>query len=111
MTTIPQPGLYLYTYPTFVAKAQWVYVHFITPDQQSAFVTYPHHPFQKAGQFVSVNWFETINMIHMEGNSSLMDFLTNTLPGLVRPFDATVQPLEAVLGQFERYDVDMLLAA
>ncbi|GAB2551809.1 hypothetical protein [Spirosoma aerophilum] len=111
MTTIPQPGLYLYTYPTFVAKAQWVYVHFITSDQQSAFVTYPHHPYQKAAQLVSLNWFESINMIPMDGYSPLMDFLANTLPALVNPFESALQPIGVVLGQFEGYDVDLLLAA
>jgi hypothetical protein len=111
MTTIPQPGLYLFTYPSFVAKAQWVYVHFITPDQQSAFVTYPHHPFRKAAQFVAVNWFETISMLPMEGYSPLMDFLADTLLGLVGSSDLTIRSMEALQGQFDTYNVDLLLAA
>jgi hypothetical protein len=111
MTTIPQAGLYQFTYPTFTDKAQWVYVHFITPDQQHAFVTYPHHPFQKSAAFVSVSWFETITMIPMDGYSPLMSFLESTLPGLLSPASPVLQPVEELFGRFQVYDMDMLLAA
>lgn len=111
MTTIPQAGLYLFTYPTFAEKAQWIYVHFITPDQQHAFVTYPHHRYQKAGQLISVSWFDTVSMTAMAGHSPLMSFLNVTLPALVSAFGPKTETVDTLFGQFETYDVELLLAA
>ena len=55
-------GTYLYHYPTFIDTPQLLTIHYLTPDQQKAFVSYPNHPNFKAPQFVPVEWFNSVIM-------------------------------------------------
>ncbi|RZK65786.1 MAG: hypothetical protein EOO85_27795 [Pedobacter sp.] len=71
----PQPGLYQYTYPTFVDTAQYICVHFWTPDGQQAFVSYPHNRARRAAELVSISWFESVTLCRLEGQPQLMSFL------------------------------------
>ncbi|WP_420147765.1 hypothetical protein [Spirosoma sp.] len=54
------PGTYQYTYPTFIDTPQLITIHYLTPDQQKAFVSFPKHPNFKAPQFVLVKWFKSV---------------------------------------------------
>jgi hypothetical protein len=111
MTAMLPTGLYQYTYPTFTDKPQWVYVHFLTPDQQLAFVTYPFHPYPKTAQFVPVSWFDTVCLAPLAGYSPLVDFLIFTLPGFMNPVVPVSQPVEARWGSWEGHNANRLLAA
>ena len=71
----PQPGFYQYTYPTFIDTPQHISVHFLTPDGQQAFVSYPHHRGHKAAQLIPISWFESVILFRLEGQPQLMDFL------------------------------------
>ena len=78
------PGLYQYSYPTFVDTPQQICVHFLTPDRRSAFVSYPHHPNRKAAQLISLSWFQSVKLVKLEGQPQLMDFLEFLCTGLFR---------------------------
>ncbi|GAB4025463.1 hypothetical protein [Spirosoma koreense] len=77
--TTPLPGFYQYTYPTFADRPQQLCIHFLTPDGQSAFVTYPRHPNYKAAQLVPISWFQSIVLEKLDGQPQLMSFLEETL--------------------------------
>ncbi|GAB2547747.1 hypothetical protein [Spirosoma aerophilum] len=94
MTTISPASFYQYTYPTFTDKPQWVYVHFLTPDGQLAFVTFPFHPCAKAAQLVPLSWFDTVRLVPLVGYSPLMDFLNRILP-VTNLLGPTTKPLAA----------------
>lgn len=81
LSTCPQPGFYQYTYPTFVDTPQHICVHFLTPDGQQAFVSYPHHPSRKAAQLIPVRWFQSVSMLQLEGQHQLMDFISRLFTG------------------------------
>lgn len=74
--TRPLPGLYQYTYPTFVDTPQHICVHFLTPDSQQVFVSYPDHRSRKAARLIPVSWFESVVLVQLEGQPQLMNFLT-----------------------------------
>ncbi|AUD07046.1 hypothetical protein [Spirosoma pollinicola] len=74
-STYPLPGFYQYTYPTFVATPQYICVHFLTPDSQQAFVSYPHNRTCKAAQLIAISWFESVTLCPLEGQPQLMSFL------------------------------------
>ena len=76
----PLPGLYQYSYPTFVDTPQQICIHFLTPDRQKAFVSYPHHRNHKAAQLINVSWFDSVDMIKLDGHPQLMHFLETILP-------------------------------
>ena len=76
LCTAPQPGFYQYTYPTFVDTAQYICVHFLTPDGQQAFVSYPHDRARKAAQLVAISWFQSVTLCRLEGQPQLMSFLS-----------------------------------
>jgi hypothetical protein len=80
-STCPTPGVYQYTYPTFVDTPQLICVHFVTPDQQQAFVSYPNH---QAAKLLSISWFNSVQMIKLDGKPQLMQFLEVTLPGWLK---------------------------
>lgn len=109
--TTPQTGLFQFTYPTFADQAQWIYVHFITADEQNAFVTYPNHRFPKAAQLLDVRWFDTVDLVPMGGNSPLMYFLAVTLAELLAPIGLTIQANNGLFSHFENHDVQQLMAA
>ena len=77
------PGIYQYTYPTFVDTPQYISVHFLTPDGQQAFVSYPRHPNRKAAQLIPLSWFESVVMVKLESQPQLMTFLDVVLTGWV----------------------------
>lgn len=83
-STYPQPGVYQYSYPTFVDKPQHICIHFITPDEQFAFVTYPNQKYLKLGQLIPLSWFDSVNMVKQTKESQLMRFLEEVIPGLMR---------------------------
>lgn len=66
-STFPLPGIYKYSYPTFTDTPQQIYIHFLTPDSQSAFVSYPCHPNHKAAQLIPIRWFQSVNLIKLDG--------------------------------------------
>lgn len=74
--THPLVGFYQYTYTTFVDTPQHICVHFLTPDGQQAFVSYPHHRSQKAARLIPVSWFQSVILVQLEGKPQLMDFLS-----------------------------------
>lgn len=110
-TTFPQSGLFEYAYPTFDDKPQHIYVHFITPDQEQAFVTFPHHPFKKAAQLIPVSWFETVRMVQLEGQSPLLYFLECMLPRLVSSKKPKLVPADLLFDQVEVHEFDGMMAA
>ena len=69
-------GFYQYTYPTFVDTPQHICVHFLTPDGQQAFVSYPHPQSQKAARLIPLSWFESVILVQLAGKPQLMDFLS-----------------------------------
>ena len=73
--TAPLPGFYQYTYPTFVDTPQHICVHFLTPDGQQAFVSYPYNRCCKAARLMPVSWFRSVTLLQLEGQPQLMDFL------------------------------------
>jgi len=75
-STVLLPGFYRYTYPTFVDKPQYICVHFLTPDSQQAFVSYPDDRARKAASLVSIDWFQSVTLCLLEGQPQLMSFLT-----------------------------------
>ncbi len=75
------PGIYQYTYPTFVDTPQYICVHFLTPDGLQAFVSYPYRPNRKAAQLIPLSWFESVVLIRLEGQPYLMQFLEVLLTG------------------------------
>ena len=79
--THPLPGFYQYTYPTFVDAPQHICVHFLTLDGQQAFVSYPYHRSCKAAQLIPVSWFRSVNLLQLEGQPQLMDFLAMLFTG------------------------------
>lgn len=76
------PGVYQYSYPTFVDTPQLICVHFLTPDGRNAFVSYPHHPSRKAAQLISLSWFQSVVLVKLDGQPRLMDFLEFLFTGL-----------------------------
>ncbi|AKD54845.1 hypothetical protein SD10_07920 [Spirosoma radiotolerans] len=74
--TAISPGFYQYTYPTFVDEPQYICVHFLTPDGQQAFVSYPHNQARKAASLISIDWFQSVMLCQLEGQPQLMTFLT-----------------------------------
>jgi hypothetical protein len=76
----PLPGLYEYSYPTFVDRPQMLCIHFLTPDRLRVYVTYPNHPFPKAAQLLPVSWFASVRMVKLAAHPTLMHFLEQTLP-------------------------------
>jgi hypothetical protein len=66
-------GLYQYTYPTFVDTPQQIYVHFLTPDQQKAFVSFPNHPNYRAAQFIPLSWFDSVSLVKLDSQTQLSD--------------------------------------
>lgn len=74
------PGLYRYSYPTFLDTPQQICIHFLTPDRQKAFVSYPHHRNHKAAQLIDVSWFNSVDMVKLDGHPQLMHFLKVILP-------------------------------
>ncbi|GAB4024660.1 hypothetical protein [Spirosoma koreense] len=74
------PGFYQYTYPTFADTPQQLCIHFLTPDKQWAFVSYPNHPQYRAAELVSLSWFRSIRLQKLAGYPCLMHFLEITLP-------------------------------
>ncbi|RZK32488.1 MAG: hypothetical protein EOO61_16855 [Hymenobacter sp.] len=75
------PGRYQYSYPTFVDSPQFIDIHFITPDGQQAFVSYPQHPNRRAPQLVSTGWFNSVLMDQLEGQVALMTVIETLLTG------------------------------
>lgn len=80
-STIPAPGRYQYSYPTFTDAPQYIDIHFLTPDGQQAFVSYPQHPNRKIAQLIPVRWFDSVILCRLEGQIQLMAFLTTFLTG------------------------------
>jgi hypothetical protein len=74
--TYPLVGFYQYTHPTFVDTPQHICVHFLTPDGQQAFVSYPHHRIKKAARLIPLSWFESVLLVPLAGKPQLMDFLS-----------------------------------
>jgi hypothetical protein len=111
LTTIPASGYFEYSYPTFDDKPQHIHVHFITPDQQQAFVTFPRHRFSKTAQLIPVSWFDTVNLVQLEGHSPLMYFLESMLPRLVNPIKPKHVPLDYQFNSVKVPKMDMQLAA
>lgn len=75
LSTTPLPGFYQYTYPTFVDTPQYICVHFLTPDGQQAFVSYPYNRARKAAQLIAISWFESVTLHKLAGQPQLMPFL------------------------------------
>ncbi|SFE89472.1 hypothetical protein [Spirosoma endophyticum] len=110
-SSYPLPGLYQYTYPTFADTPQTVCVHFLTPDQQHAFVSYPHHPNHKAAQLIDVSWFNSVKLVKLNGQPQLMHFLDVILPSLLESCLAKVMPLDPLTTRRLNYGVNELLVA
>ncbi len=75
------PGRYQYTYPSFVDRPQYITVHFLTPDGQQAFVSYPKHPNHKAAQLIPVRWFASVVLVRLVDQDLLMHLIETFLTG------------------------------
>ena len=80
LSIYPLPGLYQYVYPTFADIPQQICIHFLTPDRQKAYVSYPHHRSHKAAQLIDVSWFDSVELVKLDGQPQLMHFLDVILP-------------------------------
>ena len=69
-TDLALPGNYQYHYPTFVDSPQFITIHFLTPDQQRAFVSYPNHPNFKAPQIIPLEWFKSVILKSLDQTST-----------------------------------------
>ncbi|SFD91896.1 hypothetical protein [Spirosoma endophyticum] len=110
-STHPLPGIYQYSYPTFVDTPQQICVHFITPDQQKAFVSYPRHPNRKAAQLIDISWFKSVDLVKLDGQPQLMHFLEVILPNLLGNCPAKVIPLDSPATMRFKYGINELLVA
>lgn len=80
LSIYPLPGLYQYVYPTFADIPQQICIHFLTPDRQKAYVSYPHHRNHKPAQLIDVSWFDSVELVKLDGQPQLMHFLDVILP-------------------------------
>ncbi|GAB4029142.1 hypothetical protein [Spirosoma jeollabukense] len=110
-STYPAPGVYQYSYPTFVDTPQLICVHFVTPDQQHAFVSFPKHPNHKAAQLVALSWFGSVWLVKQAGHPQLMPFLNVTLRGWHQKSCLIVDPLDVLSTGVEAYTTPGQLAA
>lgn len=111
LATYPLPGIYQYTYPTFADKPQRICVHFITPDGQQAFVTYPGHPYPKAAQLISLGWFNSVTLVKLAGASSLMTLLEKLFTNPIEIKQPALRLDRKAAVAFKQYDsVNQLVA-
>ena len=110
-STYPLPGIYQYTYPTFADTPQKICVHFLTPDKQQAFVSYPYHRNHKAPQLIDMGWFNSVKLVKLNGQPKLMNFLDVILPGLLDACPTKVIPLDPVANRRLNYGIEELLVA
>ena len=108
-STYTLPGLYLYAYPTFVDAPQQICIHFFTPDRQKAFVSYPHHRNHKAAQLIDASWFNSVDLVKLDGHPQLMHFLDVVLPNLLNNHPAKVIPLDSLATERITYGINELL--
>ena len=111
LSTYPLPGLYRYTYPTFTDIPQHLCIHFLTSDRQHAFVSYPHHRTHKAAQLIDVNWFNSVELVKLDGQPQLMHFLEVMLPHLLGNGPAKVIPLDSLATMRCKYGINELPVA
>ena len=107
----PLPGIYQYTYPTFIDTPQQICLHFITPDQQKAFVSYPHHRNQKAAQLIDIRWFKSVDLVKLDGHPQLMHFLEVTLPGWFNNRGPKLVAEHSLVDNLDEYALRPLLLA
>ncbi|WP_143100694.1 hypothetical protein [Spirosoma endophyticum] len=103
--------MYQYTYPTFTDAPQQICIHFLTPDQKEAFLSYPNHPKPKAAQLVDIRWFESVELVKLDGQPQLMHFLENILPSWFNKPSANMIPLESIANERTKYGVNVLSIA
>ena len=106
-----QPGTYQYTYPTFVDRPQLICVHFLTPDHQQAFVSYPNNLNRKAAQLIDISWFNSVVLLKLDGHSRLMHFLEVTLPVWLSTRGPQVVPERSLVDNLDAYARSPLLLA
>lgn len=103
------PGIYQFTYPTFSNTPQYICLHFLTPDQQ-AFVSYPQHRSRRAAQLIPISWFDSVEIVALEGEPRLMAFIEWLTKGLsarcLRLPPASLGPVEQ-----DAYEFSQKLAA
>lgn len=92
--TCLSPGVYQYSYSTFVDVPQYISVHFLTPDHQLAFVSYPHRHY-KAAQLIPVSWFKSVELVAIDSQPQLLPFIEFLVTGLVNGISRNV-PLRKV---------------
>jgi len=107
-STYPAPGVYQYTYPTFVDTPQLICVHFLTPDRQQAFVSYSN---QKAAKLIPLSWFDSVQMVKREGQPQLMPFLEETLTGWLKKSFLQVEPNDSSVPEVAAYRASRQMAA
>ncbi|WP_461117093.1 hypothetical protein [Spirosoma jeollabukense] len=105
------PGMYQYTYPTFADTPQTICVHFLTPDRQQAFVSYPRHRNHKAAQLVDAGWFNSVKLVKMNGQPQLMHFLDVILPSLLGNCPTKVISLDSLATMRCKYGINALPVA
>lgn len=106
-----QLGFYQYSYPNFIDTPQQICIHFLTLDQQKAFVTYPNHPNRKAAQLVDINWFKSVDLVKLDGQPQLMYFLDVVLPKWFNNHLTKVIPLDSLAAERIQYGINELMVA
>ena len=94
-----RPGFYQYTYSTFVDRPQQICIHFLTPNQQQAFVSYPKNRKHKAAQLIDLSWFNSVDLVKLDGQPQLMYFLEVILPQWLKEHSANVIPLNSLAAE------------
>ena len=111
LSIYPLPGIYQYTYSTFVDRPQQICIHFLTPNQQQAFVSYPGQRNRKAAQLVDINWFKLVELVKLEGQPQLMHFLDVILPQWLNDLPTKVIPLDSLAAECIQYGINALSIA
>ena len=59
----PEPGTYLYDYPSFSDSLQQICIHYYSEDKAMVYVSYPGHVNGKAPRWVKSGWFRSIRLL------------------------------------------------
>ena len=104
----PSPGVYQYSYTTFTDVPKHLCIHFLTPDRQQAFVSYPHRPY-KTARLIPVNWFNSVETVQLKGKPRLLAFIAFLVADLLGDSGLSGSLTKASAGELEAYLVSELL--
>ncbi|WP_461128524.1 hypothetical protein [Spirosoma aerophilum] len=86
-------------------------VHFITADEQHAFVSYLDQRSKKRAQLVPLSWFDSVSLVKLAQQSQLMHFLEVIVPKLLHRDGPTLVLVNSSQTEIETYSVEALQAA